>query len=71
MKKLTRDRVVPTISAQYLLTDSSEGWATGVVVFAEVGQQEEHASQSFLAGVEEVVDQVLFNATVPLEEGTT
>ena len=38
------------------------------VVFAEVGQQEEHASQSFLAGVEEVVDQVLFNATVPLEE---
>src|SRR6185295_3660969 len=52
---------------EYLLTDL---WKNGLrrVVFAEMCQQEEHTSQSFLAGVEEMVDQVLFNATVALEE---
>ena len=52
---------------EYLLTDLGQNglWP---VVFTEVCQQEEHPSQPFLAGVEEVVYQVLFNATVPFEE---
>ena len=52
---------------QHLLTDLGKD-RFGLAVLAEVGQQEENPGQLFLAGVEELIDQIFFNASVPLEE---
>ena len=64
MKKFTRDRVVPIISA-------SVSWEIGgtcphrFVVLAVPRQQQQRPGQSFLAGVEQLVDQVLLDPDVP------
>ena len=57
MKKLTRDRVVPTISASVswlIFGITTSGWPG----FPEVGQEEKHARKPLLAGIEQVVDKV-------------
>jgi hypothetical protein len=63
MKKLTRDRVVPIISA-------SVSWLTfamigsGRALLAEIRQQQKRPGQAFLARIEQLIDQVLLDATV-------
>jgi hypothetical protein len=67
MKKLTLERVVPTISA-------SVSWlifgitSSGLPSFPEVGHQEQHPCQALLAGAEELVHQIFFNANVSEEQ---
>jgi hypothetical protein len=51
MKKLTRERVVPTISASVSLTDLGNR-NFGLSIFAEACQQEENTNQSLLAGIQ-------------------
>ena len=64
MKKFTRDRVVPTISAS--VSWEIGGTAlTGFVVLAVPRQQQERPRQPFLTGVEQLVDQVLLDPDVP------
>ena len=40
----------------------------GLAVFSEVGQQEQNSRESFLAGVEKLVDEVLLDADVARED---
>ena len=60
MKKLTRDRVVPIISA-------SVSWLTfgddrlGPAFLAEIGQEKKRPRQTLLARIEELIDQILFD----------
>jgi len=60
MKKLTRERVVPIISASIL----GKPWKhlLRLVLRAIAREQQQSARQPFLAGVEELIDQVLFDA---------
>ena len=67
MKKLIRERVVPTISASvswliFGITDSGWSW------FSKVCQQDQHARQPLLAGVEQLVDEVLFDLDVARQQ---
>jgi hypothetical protein len=62
MKKLTRERVVPIISA-------SVSWLTlddrfRQAFLAEIRQQQKCPRQAFLAGIEQLIDQVLLDPTV-------
>ena len=64
MKKFTRERVVPTISASV----SCEIFGTTLprlVLLAVARQQQQRARQPLLARVEELIDQVLLDADVP------
>ena len=63
MKKLTRDRVVPTISARTSCETSGELAVRGGLPV--VGQQQERPCQPLLGGVQQLIDQVFFNADVP------
>ena len=61
MKKLTRDRVVPIISASvswliFAITGS------GVAFLAEIRQQQEQAGKPLLARIEQLIDKVRFDA---------
>src|ERR1700683_2272108 len=55
MKKFTRDRVVPTISA------SVSWW---IILASVASQQQQRTSQALLAGIKKLIDQVLFNPDV-------
>ena len=63
MKKFTRERVVPTISAS-VSCDSFGRDALGLVLLPVPGQQQQGAGESLLAGVEELIDQILFDSDV-------
>ena len=64
MKKFTRDRVVPTISAS--VSWEIGGTArTGLSCLPYSRQQQERPGQPFLARVEELIDQVLLDPDVP------
>ncbi len=67
MKKLTRDRVVPTISARV----SCVIWGRillGFTGFSELRQQEKDSRQPLFTGVEELVDQVSLSPHTAGEE---
>jgi hypothetical protein len=59
MKKLTGERVVPTISGQGLLVDF---WNHNLrrSFLAKMSQDKQDTRQSLLAGIKQLVDQVLF-----------
>ena len=63
MKKLTRDRVVPTISARA----SGEIFDPlfGPSLIAVARQQQERPRQPLFTGVEEMIDKIGFDAEVP------
>jgi hypothetical protein len=64
MKKLTRDRVVPTISARV----SCEIGGTIVPVcpaHAKLGHQEENPRQTLFAGVEKLIDKIGLGSHAP------
>ena len=63
MKKLTRDRIVPVITAECFLADIRSDRLRAALL-AEIRQQEQQARQPFFTGVEELVDQILFNPAV-------
>ncbi len=63
MKKLTRDRVVPTISASISCDTLGSGFVR-MALRAIAREQQQSARQPFLAGVEKLVDQVLFDPDV-------
>ena len=65
MKKFTRERVVPIISAS-VSCETSGQQAFGAFAPAVAGQEEQRAGQPLFAGVEQVVHQVGFHADVPL-----
>jgi hypothetical protein len=67
MKKFTRDRVVPTISASVVCEIGGTA-RTGFVVLAVPRQQQERPGQPFLAGVEQLVDQVLLDPDVSCQQ---
>ena len=56
MKKFTRDRVVPTISA-------STSWE----ILGSTREQEQRAGQPLFTRVEQLIDEVLFEASIPGE----
>ena len=67
MKWLTRERVVPIISASvswliFAMTGS------GLSFLAEIREQQENARQALLAGVEELIDQVRFDPRIPRQK---
>jgi hypothetical protein len=64
MKKLTRDRVVPTISARvsWLILGIT---VSGTPSFPKMSQQKQNPSEPFFAGIKKVIDQVLFVTNVP------
>src|SRR3954471_5877053 len=66
-KWLTRDRVVPTISASvsWLIL---VGIGSGPAFLAEIRQQQEKPGEALFAGVEQLIDQVLFHPTVAREQ---
>ena len=67
MKKLTRDRVVPIISA-------SVSWlifamiGSGLPSLPKFARRRRSRARRFLARIEQLIDQVLFNSTVPSQE---
>jgi hypothetical protein len=62
MKKFTRERVVPTISAS-VSCDSRE-LAMGCFGLTVARQQQQRAGEALLARVEQLINQVFFNADV-------
>jgi hypothetical protein len=65
MKKFTRDRVVPIISAS-LLTHVWR-YRLGRVFFAEAGQYYERSRQALFARIEQLIDQVRLSAVVSFD----
>ncbi len=67
MKKLTRDLVVPMISASvsWLILGITALRLSG---FPEIREKQQHASQTFLAGVEEVIHQIGLEANIARQE---
>ena len=66
MKKLTRDRVVPTISAS-VSCDSFGTHVLRLVFLAVARQQQQRPGQPLLARVEQLIDQVFLDADVARE----
>jgi hypothetical protein len=69
MKKLTRERVVPIISASisWLMADFRED-RLRFLVLAKVRQQQEHPGQPFLTRIEQLIDEVCLDADGPSEK---
>ena len=67
MKKLTRDRVVPTIFAQRLLTDL-RNHRFGNPFLAKMSEHKKDAGQPFLAGIKQLVNQIFFVADIPRQQ---
>jgi len=67
MKKLTRERVVPNISARGLLTDLRDYWL-GHSFLTKMSEHKKDTRQSLFAGVKQLVDQILFVADVAREQ---
>ena len=65
MKKFTRERVVPTISAS--VSCESFGSTRGVFFLPVSGEEQQGTGEALLAGIEELIDQVLFDADVARE----
>ena len=67
MKKLTRARVVPIISANvsWLIFGNN---GSELTIFTKVGKNQERPSQAFLARVEQLIDQIRLNTTVADQE---
>ena len=67
MKKLTLDRVVPTMSARVSwLTFGTTG--SGLPSFPKLASREKHARQPLLTGIEELIHQVLLDPNVAGEQ---
>ena len=62
MKKLTRERVVP-IFCECLLANLRRDGLRGAIL-SEICQKQEKAREPLLAGIEQLVDQVFFDAAV-------
>ena len=62
MKKLTRDRVVPIISASVLTKRNVD--RRGAAFLAEIRKQQEQARQPSFAGIEQLIDQIVFDTDV-------
>src|SRR5260370_8433230 len=67
MKKLTRDRVVPIISRQRFLTERSHDRLRSAFL-AEIRKQKKKSGETLFARIKQLVDQVLFNTTVPSQQ---
>src|SRR5260370_31228958 len=67
MKKLTRDRVVPIISRQRFLTERSHDRPRSAFL-AEIRKQKKKSGETLFARIKQLVDQVLFNSTVPSQQ---
>ena len=63
MKKLTRERVVPIISARCLLADLRDH-RFRFPFLAEIGQQQQKPRQALFARIEQLVDEIFFDANV-------
>ena len=63
MKKLTRERVVPTISARSSCDSFGRTRSVGLL-FAVPRQEQQRPCESFLARVEELVDEVLLDPNI-------
>ena len=50
----------PDHLGERFLTDLRDHWL-GLIFFAEVGQQQQHSREPFLAGVKEMIHQILFD----------
>ena len=64
MKKFTRERVVPTISASVSCEIFGDDLPR-LVLLAVAREQQQRPRQPLLAGVEQLIDQVLLDADVP------
>ena len=64
MKRFTRERVVPMVSAS-ISCDILGRTLLGLVVLSIPGEQQKSASQPFLGRVEQLIDEVCLNADVP------
>ena len=64
MKKLTRDRVVPIISASvsWLIFAIIGSWSS---FLAKIRQQQEQPGKTFLTRIEQLIDEVCFDADGP------
>ena len=63
MKKFTRERVVPTISASVSCESfGSTRWRR--VLPPVSGEQQQRTGEPFLAGIEELIDQVFFDSDI-------
>jgi hypothetical protein len=63
VKKLTRNRVVPTISA--MVSWLIFGITVGPPLLAKLSKQQQSPSESLFAGIEKLVNQVRFVSDVP------
>jgi hypothetical protein len=61
MKKLTQDRVVPIISA-------SVSWLIFAMIGSKVRQQQEQPGKPFLTRIEQLIDEVCFDADCPAKK---
>ena len=67
MKKLTRDRVVPIISASVSwLIFAKTG--SGSTFLAKIRKKQKSPCQAFLARVEQLIDQIILDTTVASQE---
>jgi hypothetical protein len=67
MKRLTRERVVPTIFCKRLLTDLRDDRLRRSLL-AEIHQQEKQPCQALLTGIEQLVNQIRFNSDVASQQ---
>ena len=67
MKKLTRERVVPNISARGLLTDLRDYWL-GHSFLTKMSEHKKDTRQSLFAGVKQLINQIFFIANVPRQQ---
>ena len=67
MKKLTRDRVVPLISASvsWLILAMT---GSGLLFLAEVGQKQEQPGKPFFTRIEQLIDEVRFSPDRPAQK---
>jgi hypothetical protein len=67
MKKLTRDRVVPIISASISwLTLAMTG--SGLPYLAKIREDKKHPSQTLFARIEQLIDQIGLNSDVACQK---
>jgi hypothetical protein len=64
MKKFTRERVVPTISASILLRNFWKN-PLGFDFLAVAREKQQRTRQAFLARIEELIDQVFLDSDIP------
>jgi hypothetical protein len=67
LKKFTRERVVPIISARVSRPHVWD-YFLGPVFFAEAGEQQKSARQPFFARIEKLIDQIRLSNLVTLHQ---